>query len=248
MSRPAPAALCLGWHPKPTRAADGLRLCEGHLSRLTRDIAECPALHDELAAHLVRTGSGGEVVNVSREPGIDLDGAVVRARDHIAHDLHGWVRVALEEGPWDHGPCDSISALACWLLPRVHWLASRLYADEVATDFATSAREARAAIQPDRARRFEIGACIERRMDDEADLGPCEGVLFATIRASESMLPSAIVCDVDPEHVWTADEWHLIGRSIAARARAASGTGYVDLARRVALDGCLTAPLICAEA
>jgi hypothetical protein len=215
-------------HDKPTLAVYGLRLCFGHVRHLGHNLDALPALHAQLAGHLVRTGSGGEVVAVSRTPGINLDLVAYAAREHIVMDLHSWTRIALEEGPWDHAPDDTVVAMATWLHHRVSWLAARDYADEIARDFATTMAEAHGAIQPDRVRRVELNyGCPERTIaEDGLDMGACTGMLFALIRDLDAILPSSVQCSTERSHVWQADEWRALGRR-------AEHAGYAALARRV---------------
>jgi hypothetical protein len=220
--------VCTAHHDEPTTTAPGLRLCAGHANGLTCDLQALPGLHRALEQHLIRVATGGTVVSVTREPGIDLDPSIVRARDHIWADLHCWTSIVFEERHLHQRPVDSIPAMAAWLGWHTTWLAASPWAAEVADDFATSAMEARAAIDPNRARRLDIGPCPEQLLNQDTGqpLGACPGQLYAIIRPADSLLPSAVYCTHHDDHAWTPNGWHALGRRMAR-------TGWHDLAARV---------------
>lgn len=219
MTRDAP--LCPAPHrdDRPRQAADGLVLCLWHRDRLHRHLRELPGLWHACEAALAgRSGTNTTgPVSGSTEPSWAVYDAPVAAREHIRVELHAWVRVGLEEGPWQQQPPDRLDALATWLANRVDWYAARQWADEMARTIADTWHEARRAAYPDPIHRVILGPCVE----------DCPGTLVATVRRSDSLLPSTIDCDHDPDHAWTADTWHALGRRM-------TGTGYADLARRVA--------------
>jgi hypothetical protein len=211
-------------------ASSGLNLDAGCLDALAGDVATAARLYRELDAALVRPSRPDEGgAKRATSVGINLDDLAVKAREHIRVTLVGWVRVAQEERPKATGwPLDEVADMACWVGRNLTWYAGREWVDEMARTFATTVDEAKAAIQPDRARRMEIGRCPERLTDDEGqDAGVCTGTLFALIRPADSLLPCDIRCTTDGEHRWTADQWHALGRRL-------NGTGHADLARRVA--------------
>lgn len=203
-------------------AADGLVLCRWHRDRLARHIALMPALYDAVAHALVRAGRGGDLVTVTRDPGISLDQAAVDARDHIRHELVSYVRLCHEEGPWSTWPEDTVAAMSAWLVVRCDWLAARPWACEAAGMLAYTWGEAMRAAYPDGARRIPCGPCPEPG---------CDGQLVAVVRDTDDLLPSTVRCDAPAEedqsrHEWPADQWPALGRRIA-------GQGYRDLARRI---------------
>lgn len=223
MTRDAP--LCPAPHrdDRPRQAADGLLLCWWHRDRLERHLAQLPALWQACEAALLgRSGTNATgPVSGSTEPSWAVCDAPSAAREHIRVELVSWVRVVLEEGPWTQAPHDRLEALSAWLVARVDWCSARPWADEMARTIADTHGEAFRAAYPDPLHRVALGPCVE---------DGCAGTLVATVRRSDSLLPSTIDCDHDPEHCWTADQWHALGRRMRVPLRPASvGT----LVRRV---------------
>ena len=216
------ASTCLATHRdgRDRLALPGLRLCQGCRHRLTRHLAELPALHDACGLALAGTGAAhrGDPVTHRRDPGLNLSQAAVAAREHIRVELVSWCRIALEEGPWDVAPPDRVPVMAGWLVARVEWLAAREYADEIARTIADTHAEARAAAYPSGTRRIVLGPCVE---------GGCAGTMSAIMHADADLLPGVIRCDADEPHEWAAHEWIALGRRINAQ-------GHADLVRVIA--------------
>lgn len=224
MTRDAP--LCPAPHrdDRPRQAADGLVLCWWHRDRLERHLAELPALHQACEAALLGRSGTNTVGPVSgtHEPSWAVCDAPSAAREHIRVELVSWVRIGLDEGPWQAVPADTVTAMATWLVTRVDWYAARPWADEVARTIADTHGEAYRAAYPDPLHRVAIGTCPE---DD------CPGTLVATVRRTDALLPSTIDCDHDAEHCWTADQWHALGRRMVRPAW--KPTAVDTLVRRV---------------
>lgn len=220
-------------------ATSGLNLDAKCLDLLARDIATCSRLHVELEAVLVRPGRPDEgTTKRATSVGISLDDAAVTARDHIRATLVGWVRVAQEERPGPTWPTDDVPDMARWMLRNLTWYAGREWVDEMARVFGETADEAQRAIQAERPRRMEIGDCPDRLTDDDGqDAGACDGLLFAIIYPADSLLPAHIRCTSSEQHVWTADQWHALGRQVV----------LVDAVRQAAATRRLLAALDQAE-
>ena len=234
-------------------ATSGLNLDGKCLELLAEDVATAARLYRELDAALVRPSRPDEGgVKRATSVGINLDDDAVKAREHIRATLIGWVRVAQEErplsprgvgvapgatsaakggenpahGPANGWPADTVPDMARWVLRNLTWYAGRDWVDEMARVFGETVDEAKAAVQPDRARRVPIGDCPERLLDDDGqDAGACTGALFALIRPADSLLPVDIRC-TSGEHRWTADQWHALARRLTR-------TGHVVLARAI---------------
>ena len=199
-------ALCPMPHDEPAQAADGLRLCRGCVRRLRRDIGQHPDLYDELGRRMANLGaSNSGPVSGTKDPQINLDPRIVKARDNIVHDLHGWTRIVTEErglaGPDDERP----RVVATWLTNHVDWLAAQPFAEEIARDFRDTSSEAWRLAYPPGRRRIVVGQCVE--------VG-CAGIITAIVAATDELYPSTIVCDLDDAHVWPAREWVKLGRRI----------------------------------
>lgn len=210
--------LCLTAHDDRERlAAPGLRLCHGCRDRLERHVAELPALYRECELALAGTRGKGDSDPVThrRDPGLVLSIPAMQAREHVRVELSSWVRIGLDEGPWDQAPADTITAMAVWIVGRLDWYAARDYADEVARTFADTHAEAWSAAYPSGASRIDIAACVE----DE-----CAGMLSAYVRSDDDLLPAVIRCSADAEHAWASGDWRSLERRITA-------VGYDELRR-----------------
>jgi len=127
------------------------------------------------------------------------------------------VRMVVEERDLTIWPADTVPAMSAWLLSHVDWLAAHEAAEEWAAEWESLRSQARRAAHPSGVRRFDVCRCVE------AD---CPGTLTVVLRPVDDLLPSAISCDVDPDHVWSSGQWVALGRRIHA-------TGYAHLALRL---------------
>jgi len=50
---------------------------------------------------------------------------------------------------------------------------------------------------------------------------PCPGLVKATVRSDDDLLPSELACDATPSHVWPAGEWHVLERRLHMNEAAA---------------------------
>lgn len=218
----------------PARAADGLQLCPRCTSGIGRDAQRAAALDPDLALALIgqaEPGSRGD------HGGISLADAAVEARTLIRAVLSSWCRLIAEErgirlpGVWTydrlptgvHGPLrpvwrvnDSLPGMAAYIATHATWLAAHPAAAEAADEMANLASRAFGAAYPSGTRIIPIGACPAV----DHDQMPCVGQIRALLRQEASMLPSAVACDTDDTHEWTADQWRLLGRQMSQRAPA----------------------------
>lgn len=216
----------------PRRAADTLMLCPVHRDKLERQMAELPALHDELVNALTRSGSAGD--GKRRSTGIALDDDTVKARDHILMWLWSWTRIVMEERGLYGPTVETPSAVATWLIQHVDWLAAKPYADEVSKNLADTWTEAMIARQANRTRRIELrlpdgtlAGCLapaEGPRLPGAGEPLCCGTLTALLRPADGLLPHEIVCDGDDTHRWPADEWVALGKRQVRRMDAGGMT------------------------
>lgn len=216
---------------RPNRAADGLQLCWRDTRGIERDGPAAAVLHDELALVLTATGGpgGGGFAGGAQ---LNLDASI--ARGLIRGNLTGLaLRIAMERGirlpgshrlqrlpPGVHGPANRVwqsntnkHALGSFIALHHLWLAANL--PQAADMLDRTVREARRAAYPNGTRVIEIGRCP---MEDE-DGQPCTGSIRAMIRDEDSLLPKACVCNANLDHVWTADQWHALGRRLQAKPR-----------------------------
>lgn len=213
--------LCLVDHDPARQAAPGSTVCHGCRTHALDATAQMPHLWQHLEDYLdSRTGSAsnGPIVSTSRDPGLNLNQAVVRTRANIRIHLECWTRIGIDEGPWHTRPTNRLEGMAAWIATRIDWYTSQDWSGEFVTQTLELRSEGRRHRQPNKAATFTVGPCPEP---------DCQGTLITRLRPADSLLPSVIWCDtapVDEEtgeqlHVWPAgDGWHQLGRKIHKRA------------------------------
>ncbi|MEV0993434.1 hypothetical protein [Nonomuraea sp. NPDC050202] len=205
-------AICLAQHKhdpdRPRHAADGLNLCPGCRTGLSRHVADLPELHADVLAQLpAGSDSAGPAVSGSRETPLPFN---PRAGDWLSQTRHDLARitsiVAIERGLI--GPPPNAAAQCAWLGPHLDWLAANRDAGAFKDVLGELVGRAYSVIDPGRLPVY-VGPCIEI-LDD----GPCAGVLWATVRLDGDPRPSEIYCDVCALALNPA-QWNRFGRRYA---------------------------------
>lgn len=202
---------CAGCSPR--LAADGLNLCRSDRDWLSRNAVRSAALYDELATQLVASGGPGERTSGTPSRGATLNERAADARTTIRAVLASWCRLVAEE----RGialPDDTPQAMAAYLERHADWLAAHPAAGEAADELRDLVRMAHPIAYPSGTRTFEVGPCSALHDD-------CTGTILAVLRRADSLLPSALACDVDPTHTIPADQWLTLGRRLRAKEPAA---------------------------
>lgn len=197
-----PGGDCRGCQPRP--AADGLRLCRPHADGLGRDARQAAELYDELA--LALAGASSSIGRVSGSPDRSRipNPAAMEARSHIRAILASWCRLIAEERGVEP-PRNEVADMSEYVARHAHWLAAHPAAGDASDELRELAVRAHRIAYPDGTRRVEVGPCL---------YDGCEGTIRAVLRASDSLLPSEIVCDADGGHRWAAHEWITLGRAL----------------------------------
>jgi hypothetical protein len=161
---------------RPRRAIDGLYLCAGHRSELTRLVAEMPAKADGLRR--ARGGSGPRPIGSHADLSVDEGAAAHRSK--MTAVVASWCRVVAE----DHNitPPDSVElARTCtWLIPHLDWCAGNRWVDEMLGELRDLTTEARR-LTDIRARRVPTDAQCTRHRDGTR----CEGVITIVVRGND---------------------------------------------------------------
>jgi hypothetical protein len=201
--RPTCKVECRGCLPR--YAADGRNLCEVCTRRLAEDATIAADLHVELEQVLAKPGSPAERTTGTPDHGTELNDRAVAARTLIRHTLASWCLLVAEERGVGT-PDDTVDAMAAYVALHAVWLSAHPAAGDCADEFADLAHGAPWAIAyPSGARRFPIGPCL---------IAECTGQIVAVLRDTDQLLPSALTCDADKEHTWTAAQWREIGRAL----------------------------------
>src|SRR5690606_6490509 len=201
-----PGGDCRGCQPRP--AADGLALCWPHTEWLARDARQAAWLYGELEHVLIGAPAVGGRVSGSPDRTRLPNMAAVEARTLIRHTLVSWCRLIAEERGIDL-PRDEVAAMGDYIARHAHWLAAHPAAGDASAEMRELAVRAHRIAYPDGTRVVAVGPCPR-------DGGG--GTTRAVLRASDSLLPSRIVCDANADHVWPADQWLTLGRQLR-RAR-----------------------------
>jgi hypothetical protein len=111
------------------------RICSVCAGNLERDLAEMPALLDDLSLTLSRQARIGGHTNGSRasERPLPYDPRASEAGDVLRSTLVGWVR-DLHDGA-EHWPTDSLHGMALWLHSRLPRLLDHPAAEEAVDEF-----------------------------------------------------------------------------------------------------------------
>jgi len=199
---------CLGGDCRgclPRRAADGLRLCRPHADGLSRDARQAAELYDELA--LALAGISSPICRVSGSPDRSSripNPAAIEARSTIREVLAAWCQLIAEERDVEP-PRNEVSDMSEYVARHAHWLAAHPAAGDASAEMRELAVRAHRIAYPDGTRVVAVGPC---------PYDGCDGTIRAVLRASDSLLPSRIVCDANADHVWPADQWLTLGRQL----------------------------------
>ena len=216
----SPADVCVTEHrvdPERLRTAiDGAWLCRGCLTRLRNDLTTLPRRYADLEEILGGAAAGGERISGTAERRLPISAAVAEHRHQIVHDLLWWcIYVADERGIARPGSADPATT-AAWLARHVDWCAAhRPAAEELPAVLRHLTGRAWALLDPSGSRRITIGPCIATVGDE-----PCEGIVYATVRADDDPRPSSIYCEtcgLEKPPI----EWLRFGKLYAARAQQA---------------------------
>jgi hypothetical protein len=190
-------------------AADGSRLCQVDIRRLSENPVKAADLHGELELVLKAAGSGERA---SSKPGSGTPprDAVVDMRAEIRHVLVSWAKLIGEERGVSL-PADEVSAIGAYVARHAEWLAATEYAGEAADELAGLVSRAWGLAYPSGTRKVEVGGCPR-----------CDGTLTAIVRPVDSTKTTEVVCDGEQAHRWDSTQLRTLDRLVMARKRAAA--------------------------
>jgi hypothetical protein len=199
-TEPAPCTV-----PDCRTGGGGRALCRPCRDRLTGHLVSLPGLFAELEGALVPSAAGDLARRSGpARSGLPLNDLAVDLRSDIRGVLAAWVELVVEARRIT-APDRTVPALTAFLRRHVDWLAAHPAAADVAAEIGDLARAARRAARRDRARRIQVGRCVEPS---------CTGTLTAVVRGRDTLLPATIACDVDGSHTWTSERWHALAKRL----------------------------------
>ncbi|RPF25366.1 hypothetical protein EDD96_6880 [Streptomyces sp. Ag109_G2-6] len=204
------------------RTAEVGRLCRPCREHLDAGLAELAHLYEECGRMLAGAAPGSlrERTTGGDLPGLPFNGAAADVRARMVSVLGSWSGLVAQERGFASPP-RTVAALTAFLRRNGDWLAAHPAAAEATEETARLVRAGRRAAFPDRARSIRLGACPE---------SGCSGSLTVAVRTADRDTGrdsgQAVVCDADPAHRWTSDQWSELsdtmdsGRAGAAPAAA----------------------------
>jgi hypothetical protein len=193
VARQCPATHCTGGPP----VADGI-LCEPCRRRLADDVASLPDLYTDLADSLPRAAAGAERISGGGLPGLPLDERAVRLRAQMVNVLSCWAGL-VADGQRVAPPARTVPALARFLGRHLGWLTGQPVAGVAADEIGALVRYGRRNLSGEHTRRLRVGPCVHPG---------CSGTLMALLRRVGPL----IRCNINAEHCWRPDQWHVLNR------------------------------------
>ncbi|MFC0037765.1 hypothetical protein [Actinomadura rayongensis] len=194
--------------------AGGARLCRPCRDGVATALRGLPALYAETGRRLDGTGRRGDRTTGGGLPGLPFNAGAAEIRSAIVALLASWSDLVADQRRVGL-PRREVTAMAAFLERHLDWLAGHEAAADFGAEIGRLTRAARRIAYPDRARRVPVGPCVE---DD------CPGSLVAETRDR-----AVIVCDTDPAHRWTDDQWVALSGRIGRTGELWLSTG--DIAR-----------------
>ncbi|RCG33293.1 hypothetical protein DQ384_02390 [Sphaerisporangium album] len=182
-------------------ALPGLRVCASCRASVRRDLLRLPDLH-EACAEALTSGPRAFTERVSgrRPSGISLNEAAVSARADVVAFLACWTALVADERATPGPRSSQVTRLAGFLDQHLDWLLGHPAAGSLAAEIAEVTAAARAALEPRRESRRELGSC--------GNPG-CSLTLYAGSGPGQA---SEVRCEAG--HVWHPREWLLLGRPL----------------------------------
>lgn len=203
-----------------TRPSGDVALCARCESKLTRAVAEIPALADELETTITRQTSSGPPQDYKKakkelERPSPVNWTASEAADNLKATLVGWVR-DIQPDPAQH-PANDLTAIGRWFFARMDIIRAHKAVDDIHDQIIYAVREAwRAVDRPANRSRILVSACLDVA---------CDGELYCLVPADDydSKDPKTharIVCS-ECETTYPAEQWMGLGRRVLAARRVA---------------------------
>ena len=181
----------------------------------------------------------GERVRTTKEPPLPVPVGVLSLRREVCEVLVSWIRLVID-GAVDidgnsmdvHLDGKDAPTLAGWLLTWADWLGDHEASDVAVSELGTYAQRCDDVVSQRRVRRFKVGPCIDHSTTDMGERVPCTGTLYAILSSTDDLLPSALRCDADPDHMYSAGDWRRLGERIHSMVTIEDA--HVNLARHIA--------------
>ncbi|MFG2622103.1 helix-turn-helix domain-containing protein [Streptomyces sp. NPDC048507] len=190
------------------RTAGGGRLCRPCREHLDAGLGELAHLYEECGRVLggASPGSLRERTSGGELPGLPFNGAAADVRARMISVLGSWSGLVAQQRGFAPPP-RTVAGLTAFLLRNTDWLAAHPAAGEASEEIARLVRAGRRAAFPDPARTVRLGGCPEPG---------CPGTLALSVRAATPADGPAIVCEADPGHRWTSEQWSALSEAMGS--------------------------------
>jgi hypothetical protein len=149
-------------------------------------------------------------------PQLPLSAAILDIRAATHERLSYWAQLIQRSQHLHQLPDVSVPALTSFLYVHAEHLAEHRWGLKALDELGNSAT-ALAQIAADNApRRFQVGPC-----PGTMNGNPCPGIIRATLRADDDLLPSELRCNAETPHAWSSSEWRMLERRLHFNAGAA---------------------------
>lgn len=179
------------------------------------------------------TASTTHTTPASKPP---MPAAVLSLRREVRDHLAGHVRVVAQHRDL-RGPGEvDVPTVTRWLAAHADWLGGNLAVTgrpaRVAHDLEHLARRVREVALQQRPSTVDVGPCPEAATREEG--AHCGGMLRATVRRDDDLLPSTIRCTHDPTHSWAPRQWEDLAQRVHG---VVAGRAWLPVADAAAVTG-----------
>jgi hypothetical protein len=132
----------------------------------------------------------------------------IQAHERLAY----WSGLITTERKLTHLPAATVPSLISFLTIHADYLATHKWGLKALDELENSADRLTEIATDSIPERFTVGPC---------PVVSCPGILHATLRRSDDLLPSELACSAENPHVWSSGEWRVLERRMHMNERAA---------------------------
>jgi hypothetical protein len=193
----------------------------GRITTALHTISDC---YDD-TLEPARRGNGSHVLTSMVNPPLPVSADVLDKRAK-AHERLAWWALQTMRGQHLHRLVTiEVKALCAYLTKHADYVAQW---PKALADLEGSAADLGTIAAQNAPRHQDVGHC-----PGTTNGLPCKGMVTATVRRDDDLLPSSLVCDATPSHAWPAGVWKTLERRIHADAGVARREAQM---RRAGMD------------
>lgn len=171
------------------------------VSAITDILASLRRWYDTTSTPPLTLVSQTRIAHASKPP---VPAHVLSLRREVTDRLTFWARMVIQERDLNTRLDTDMRQLLDFHNTHADWIAGEPEAPQFIHEIGGLAHRIEEVAKQSRPAKVKIGTCPE-----------CgTGLLTATVRKSDDLLPSVITCSDDPEHEWTTWSWQALGRRV----------------------------------